>query len=189
MNNKLKFNEENSNEFYGKECYKYGEMNWERELRNYKNYKGKDKERELIFDGEFKNEERWNGKAYNNLSEFSYINGKVEGNIVVYDYINHELFEGEYKNGEKYNGKLKTYFDDINHIIKREVEIKNGEIDGNGREYYGNKRLKYLGIYKNGKPNGNGILYYEFFGHIKYIGEFKNRMRHGKGEEYDKMEI
>ena len=182
MNNILAFNGENSNEFYGKEFYKYGEMSWKREFRNYKNYKQK----ELIFDGEFKNEERWNDKAYNNLSEFSYINGKVEGNIVVYDYINHELFEGEYKNGEKYNGKLKTYFDDINHILKREVEIKNGEIDGNGREYYGNKRLKYLGIYKNGKPNGNGILYYEFFGHIKYIGEFKNGMRHGKGEEYDK---
>ena len=42
------------------------------------------------------------------------------------------MFEGEYKNGEKYNGKLKTYFDDINHILKREVEIKNGEIKGYG---------------------------------------------------------
>jgi len=66
------------------------------------------------------------------------------------------------------------------------VEIKNGEITGNGREYFGNKRLKYLGTYKNGKPDGKGILYYEFFGHIKYIGEFKNDMRHGKEEEYDK---
>ena len=163
-------------------------MIFEGEFKNNKKYKGKvfNKQRELIFSGEFKDEERWNGKGYNNLSEFSYINGKLEGNIIVYDYINYELFEGEYKNGEKYNGKLKTYFDDINHILKREVEIKNGEINGNGREYYGNKRLKYLGTYKNGKPNGNGILYYEFFGHIKYIGEFKNGMRHGKGEEYDK---
>jgi len=31
---------------------------------------------------------------------------KKEGNIILYNYINHELFEGKYKNGEKYNGKL-----------------------------------------------------------------------------------
>ena len=69
---------------------------------------------------------------------------------------------------------------------KREVEIKNGEINGNGKEYYGNKRLKYTGMYKNGKTNGQGILYYEFFGYIQYIGEFKNGMKHGTGKEYDK---
>ena len=127
------------------------------------------------------------GKAYHNISQFSYVNGKIEGNVVIYDFINHELFEGEYKNGKKFNGKLKTYFDDISNILKREVEIKNGEIEGKGKEYYGNKRLKYVGTYKNGKFNGDGILYYEFFGYIKYIGEFKNGMKNGFGKEYDKM--
>ena len=71
-------------------------------------------------------------------------------------------------------------------MIKRVVELKNGEITGKGREYYGNKRLKYEGMYKNGKPEGNGILYFEHFGHIQYIGEFKNGMKHGQGKEYDK---
>ena len=85
-----------------------------------------------------------------------------------------------------YNGVLKTYFDDINNILKREVEVKNGEIKGKGKEYYGNSRIKYKGIYANGKPNGMGVLYYEYFGHIKYIGEFKNGMKHGEGKEYDK---
>ena len=81
---------------------------------------------------------------------------------------------------------MKTYFDDINNILKREIEIKNGEITGNGKEYYGNKRLKYLGTYKNGKPDGKGTLFYEYFGHIKYIGEFKNGKKNGQGKEYDK---
>ena len=182
----------NGNKFYGKEFYTndiFGSKSiFEGEFQNNKKYKGKEynKYGELIFEGEYKKEERWNGKGFNNCSQFFYVDGKIEGNIIVYDYIKHELFEGEYKNGEQYNGKLKTYFDEINHILKREVEIKNGEIEGNGKEYYGNKRLKYIGTYKNGKPNGYGTLYYEFCGHIKYIGEFKNGMRDGEGKEFDK---
>ena len=102
----------------------------------------------MIYEGEFKDGERWNGKGYNNISEFNYINGKIEGKVVTYDYEKHELFEGEYKKGEKYNGKLRTYFDSINDELKREVEVKNGRIEGKGKEYYGNRRLKYVGNYK-----------------------------------------
>ena len=104
----------------------------------------------------------------------------------MYDYIKHELFEGEYKNGEKFKGKLRIYFDDINNILKSEYEVNNGLIEGKGKEYYGNGRLKYKGNFKNGKYEGNGILYYEFFGHIKYDGEFKNGMKNGFGKEFDK---
>ena len=182
------------NKFYGEEYYYYnkvGQIIFEGEFKNDKKYKGKEykeykKTKKIMFEGEYKDNERWNGKGYNNEFKFSYVDGNIEGNVVTYDYINHELFEGEYKKGEKYNGKLRTYFDDINGIIKRVVEIKNGEITGKGREYYGNKRLKYEGMYKNGKPEGNGILYFEYFGHIQYIGEFKNGMKHGQGKEYDK---
>ena len=183
----------NNSKFYGTEYDYYDIFGYksifEGEFQNNKKYKGKEynKSGELIFEGEYRNEERWNGKAYNNCSQFYYVDGKIEGNVIVYDYIKHELFEGEYKKGEKYNGKLKTYFDEFNLILKREVEIKNGEIDGNGKEYYGNKRLKYIGTYKNGKPQGYGTLYYEFFGHIKYIGEFKNGMKDGQGKEFDKI--
>ena len=126
-----------------------------------------------------------NGKAYNNKHEFLYINGKIEGNIVVYDYINHELFIGEYKNGEKYNGILRTYFDDISYILKREVEVKEGNINGKGKEYYGNQKLKYEGEYLNGEKNGEGILYYRLSGYINYIGNFKDGKKDGQGKEYD----
>ena len=117
----------------------------------------------MIFEGEFKDGKRYNGIGYNNISQFDYINGNIEGKVVTYDYEKHELFEGEYKDGEKYNGKLRTYFDSINYELKGEFEIKNGKYDG------------------------NGILYYEFFGYIKYIGEFKDGMKEGFGKEYDKQ--
>ena len=178
----------NGNKYYGTEySYYINSPIFEGEFKNNKKYKGKLYQYEkLIFEGEFKDEERWNGKGYNNISQYFYVNGKIEGNVVVYDYINHELFEGEYKNGEKYNGILKIYFDDISYILKREVEIKEGEINGYGREYYGNHRLKYKGMYKKGKPEGKDVLYYQFFGYINYEGEFKNGMKHGFGCEYDK---
>jgi antitoxin component YwqK of YwqJK toxin-antitoxin module len=97
------------------------------------------------------------------------------------------LFEGEYKNFEKYNGKLIEYFDDINHIVKRVIEIKEGNKTGKGKEYYGNEKLKYIGTYVDGKRDGKGKEFYEFFGYIKYEGEFKNDERHGFGKEYDKQ--
>ena len=183
------------NKFYGCEYYidyffrEKKNIIFEGEFKNNKKYKGKEytKLGELIYEGDYNNDKRWNGKGYNNISEFYFVNGKIEGNLYVYDYINHELFEGEYKQGEKYNGILRTYFDDINDILKREVAVKNGKIEGKGKEYYGNQRLKYQGTFKNGKYDGNGILYYEFFGYIKYIGEFKDGMKEGFGKEYDKQ--
>ena len=97
------------------------------------------------------------------------------------------MFEGEYKNGEKYKGALRTYFDGINFILKRIVEVREGKISGKGKEYYKNKRLKYEGEYLNGIINGKGTLYYENSGYINYIGEFKNGEKHGLGKEYDKF--
>ena len=43
---------------------------------------------------------------------------------IEYNRFGKKTFEGEYKNLGQFNGKLKTYFDDINHILKREVEKK-----------------------------------------------------------------
>ena len=141
---------------------------------------------EVIFEGKYKDNERFEGKAKNNLYEFTYVNGKIESkNISVYDYINHELFIGEYKEGEKYNGILRTYFDEIGYILKREVEVKEGNITGKGKEYYGNQKLKYEGQYENGKKNGEGILYFRFSGYINYIGNFKDGKKEGQGKEFD----
>ena len=163
---------------------------FEGEFKDNKKFKGKEynKDGDLVFEGIYNSEgEKWNGIVYNKENQFKLSDGKIEGYVVVYDYINHELFEGEYKNGEKYNGILKIYFDDINYLLKKEIEIKNGKLTGKGKEYYGNKRLKYEGNYLDGKFSGLGILYYEYSGHINYNGEFKEGMKHGEGKEFDKI--
>ena len=167
-----------------------GKKIFEGEYKNNEKYKGKEYNKfgEIIFEGEYNNNERFEGKAKNNLFDFTYINGKINSkNISVYDYINHELFIGEYKEGEKHNGILRTYFDEINYILQREVEGKEGKINGKGKEYYGNQKLKYEGQYENGKMNGEGVLYYRYSGYIYYIGYFKEGKKEGQGKEFDKF--
>ena len=167
-----------------------GQIIFDFEFKNNERYKGIEYNElgEKIFEGEYKDNIRFSGKAKNNIFEYEYINGKISSNnIAVYDYINHELFIGEYKDGEKYNGILRTYFDDINNILKREVEVKEGNIKGKGKEYYGNQKLKYEGQYENGKKNGEGILYYRLSGYINYIGDFKDGKKEGQGKEFDNL--
>lgn len=81
-------------------------------------------------------------------------------------------------NGKPINGKCSLYF--VNHTIF------NGELVNGLREGYGVyitiTEQKYMGDFKNGKFEGNGIftIMSGFLG--KYEGEFKNGLFHGKGE-------
>ena len=191
LNNKLKYEKKkvDNNNYIYVEYSNDGKIIFEGEYLNNQRYKGKEYNSygDIIFEGQYKYDERYNGKGYNNCSQFNYINGKIDGNIVVYDFIRHELFEGEYKNGEKYNGVLKTYFDEISYMLKREVHIKEGNISEKGKEYYGNGKLKYKGEFQNGVYNGKGTLYYKYSGYINYIGDFKNGEKNGIGKEFDKL--
>jgi len=78
----------------------------------------------LMFDGVYLNEKRWNGKGYNKdgITEF------------------------EIKNG---NGKGKEYYK--NGVLKLEGEYINGERSGNVKEYYINGELRFEGEYLKGK--------------------------------------
>ena len=49
----------------------------------------------------------------------------------------------------------------------------NGERNGNGKEYYKNGKLKYVGEFLNGKYNGKGKEYF-LNGKVKFNGEFLN---------------
>ena len=191
LNNKLKYEKKiiDPNKYLYIEYDCNGQIIFEGEYLNKQKYKGKEYNiyGDIIFEGQYKYDERFNGDGYNNCSQFKYVNGKIEGNIVVYNFSKHELFEGEYKNGEKYNGILKTYFDSTDFILKRVIHIKDGQIYGKGKEYYKNNKLKYIGEFKNGEFNGKGTLYYEFLGYINYIGDFKNGRKNGLGLEYDKF--
>ena len=72
-------------------------------MKGKRNGKGKEynKNGNLIFEGEFKNGLKWNGKGYDNhkniVYELIYGNGKVKE----YDYYGNLVFEGEYLNGLK----------------------------------------------------------------------------------------
>ena len=189
INNKLKYIQKKIDDkrYSYIEYDRNGQTIFEGEYLNNQKYKGKEFNLygNIIYEGEYKNNERYNGKGYNNCSQFTYVNGKIEGSIITYDYAKHELFEGEYKNGEKLNGKLKTYFDSKNFMLKREITLKNGKSFGKGKEYFKNKKLKYIGEFQDDYYHGEGKLYYEFTGYINYIGEFKKGKKHGKGKEFD----
>jgi len=154
-------------------------------LNGEKNGKGKEfLNGTIIFDGEYQNGKRKNGK------EYYYENGN-EGKL---------KYEGEYLFGEKWNGqgynakgelsleikngkgKMIQYYK--NGKIKFEGEYINGERNGKGKEYYDNGELKFEGDYINGKKNGKCKEYYNN-GKLKFEGEYLNGERNGKGKEYD----
>ena len=158
---------------------------------------------DLIYEGEYLNGKRHGkGKEYLNnklIYEGEYLNGKRNGNGKNY-FNDNSIFEGVYLNNQKIvgayydknglkirginniNGKGKEY--DDNGKIKFEGEYLNGERNGKGKEYH-NGILFFEGIYSNGKKNGKGIEYY-YNGNKKFEGEyFYDRKWNGKG--YDIM--
>ena len=194
---------------YGKEYYK--EYDTEKEILIYegefkndrRNGKGKEfNNGQLIFEGEYLNRKRWNGKYKlidiwgKTLFEGELINGERKGKE--YDNDGNLIYEGEYLNFKK-NGKGKEYFK--NGKIKFEgeyiLDIKwTGNIydpDGNfifkmingegyGKEYDNDGNLIYDGEYLNGVKNGKG----KEFKHNRLIfeGEYLNGKRNGNGKEY-----
>ena len=85
---------------------------------NVKEYDDKGK---LIFEGEFKDDKRWKGRA------------------------DDEKFKGEYLNGKKWNGKAEEYVyeelhgRDLTRIVTFKGEYNNGEKKGRGREFINGK--------------------------------------------------
>ena len=68
----------------------------------------------LLFEGEYINGKKWNGKSYNKEGkrEFEIKNGKGKVKEYIFSWL---IFEGDYLNGEK-NGKGKEFNSD-NKII------------------------------------------------------------------------
>ena len=90
----------------------------------------------MIFEGEYLNGKKWNGKGYdiNNNIIYELKNGK--GFIKEYDFYGGRLkYEGDYL-----NGKGKEY--DFNGKIQFEGEYLNGKRNGKGKEYFDNGNIK-----------------------------------------------
>ena len=116
---------------------------------------------EILFEGEFLNDQRWNGSGkildLNDEIQFegNYLNGKWNGKGKEYN--GKELiFEGEFLDGKRWKGKGKVY-DEYNNLIF-EGAYFNGEKSGPCKNYFKGGGLCYK-LHKeyelvNGKING-----------------------------------
>jgi len=131
---------------------------------------------ELLFEGEYKDGKKWNGKAkeyfdydyknYENsyLIKFDgkYLNGKKIGKE--YDKEGRLLFEGEYLNGKRWNGI----------IYNKESNCTNSIKNGNGiiKEFNEYNKLIFEGEYINGDKRGKE--YDIECGKLIFEGEYLN---------------
>ena len=133
----------------------------------------------LIFEGEYLYNRKFEGKGYDNEGNVIYELKKGNGKIEEYDNTGDIRFEGEYLNGKK-NGKGKEYYE--GGQLKFEGEYLNGKRNGKGIEYHfimQNFVMDILlGMYRHNKPDDIRLK-------IKYEGEYLNGKRNGKGKEYD----
>ena len=150
----------------------------------------------ILFQGEYKNNKRWNGKG----EESNIKNGNGEGKE--YNINGYLEFEGEYKDGKKFKGKEykhnyynnniryideykensiwvgKEYYNYEKKIIEFEGEYKNGQ-KWKGKEYYKNGKIKFEGEYKNDQK-WKGKEFHEN-GEIKFEGEYKKEQYYCEG--------
>ena len=122
----------------------------------------------LIFEGKYRNGKRnGKGKEYNEdgklIFEGEYLNGKRNGKGKEYDNYGNIKFEGEYLDGNKLigkeYGKKRKNFNVINdkkklynkynenNTLKFKNSYINGLIQGKGKQYYGNGKIKFEGEY------------------------------------------
>ena len=128
-----------------------------------------------MFEGEYLEGKKWNGKGYDKNGNIIYELKDGNGFFIEYDveYGERIEFEGEYKNGEK-NGKGKEYFDGI---LVFEGEFKNGKRNGKGKEYF-DGQLVFEGEYLEGKIwNGKGKEYDTGTDVLLFEGEYVNGKR------------
>ena len=143
----------------------------------------------MIFEGEYYNGKRWNGKTNvenSNIKyelkngkgyslqfifsghvwdegswlEGEYVNGELNGKAKEYNENGRLIFEGEYINGKR-NGKCKEYGFEGNYLYDQKIE---------GKKYFNNGKIKFEGEYLFDEE-WNGKEYDE---DGKIISEFKN---------------
>ena len=122
----------------GKECFHYGL--YDREFGRFNYF------RCITFEGEYLNDKKWNGKAYDKKGKEIYEIKNGKGNIKEYNRYGDLILECQIVNGEK-NGKCKEYID---NILVFEGKYFNGK-KWNGKDYDYNNHLIYEGDYLNGR--------------------------------------
>ena len=147
-------------------------------LNGQRNGKGKEynNKGKLIFEGEYFNDLKWNGKGFDTLNNIIYELRDGKGLVKEYkDYFYGQLmYECEYLNGKR-NGKGKEYW---NGKLWFEGEYLNGQRHGKGKEYYKENGKFFEGEYLydkkvKGKFYVNNKLEYEgeYLYHKKWNGK------------------
>ena len=168
----------------------------------------------ISYEGEFRNDKKWEGKGFNINGDIEYIIKNGSGKVKEYIEKGQLILEGEYLKGEK-NGKIKEYSKKGQLILEGEYLYgkKNGyakEFDNKGNCIFeghylidiknGMVKEKYISIsyswrlceinegeYINGKQNGKIKIYYYDFHQNKLIfeGEYLNGEKNGYAKEYN----
>jgi len=139
----------------------------------------------LIFDGEYKDDLKWNGKRKEYLDAKLIFEAEIQKGIIIYSKLYDKNNILEFKNGNGYTreyGLIQVTY--LLEYLEFEGEFIDGIKNGKGKEYSYFGDLKYEGEYFNGKRHGKGKEYNNF-GDLKYEGEYFNGERHGKGKEYN----
>ena len=110
------------------------------------------------------------------LYKGGYVNGKKSGYGKEYNNSNKLIFIGEYFKGKPYNGKYKEYNKYDGNLLVYEGKISKGKKNGKGKEYYGNKKIKFEGEYLNGKKWKG-----KFYNYCSYYKYKVSELKEGKG--------
>ena len=148
------------------------------------------------YKGEFKNGKR-NGKGIeyyksNNIKfEGIYYDDKIQDGGIFY-YEDGSFYIGKFLNGEQngigiiaYNENIENYNQLVFNNEKNNEYITNMISDIKKYNNIGNeKEIIYYGEFKNGKKNGNGVMFYKHYKEI-YEGPFLNDQPEGNGKYID----
>ena len=84
---------------------------------------------------------------------------------------------------QDYTGKVIVYYDKDKTVPQYTGYMKDGLLQGKGKEYDTNGTLTYIGEFVDGKCQGQGEEYVD--GELLYRGEFVYGVYSGKGEQYE----
>lgn len=136
----------------------------------------------IIYHEEFNNH-----KEYQIRSICNYHYGTPYGNYIEYTTYGKKCIEANYNENGKYDGYYKSYDDNGN--IEKELQYKDGKLDG-VQKYYQNGKLLHEEYYSNGVKSG--VWKYYFIVNPKVYRRYKKREkyreRYVKDKDYDEYE-
>lgn len=123
---------------------------------------------------------KWFYESGNIWREESYKNNKREGQMTEYDDNGKIITQGEFVGGEREGPwmlQLADYREEGNYVADKR--------DGEWKHYYvSNNKLRYVGKYIDGVPDGVQTYYYEN-GQVKQVGKYVGGMKEGDWRFYD----